>query len=833
MIKTDAPRFVPKGLIPTTEQVAIQLAKNKTVIIKANAGAAKTTTLALRIGEAIARKLEPENILALVFTPEAKEVLKKRLLEIGIPATTAARLHVASFNDFASEVLEKIELRKVPYLPHSKDLKDYVIAAMENLSDKCSEQRSDQYGDQVEFLEISTHSLAISQFINAQLAMKAKMSLLGDFESMELEEVSTLLGVQLAEYLTAIEYELIRLGNDDRVLFRGPFDASYDLARILDAEPYTKNLLPRYRLILCDELHDLNEASFRILLHLIDPSYTYFVGAGDKDQVIHSKLGASDEYINSRFKMSFPAMVSYPLTNCYRHGPHLAYAMEAFKNKPIESPLALRTEISQLTYDMQENGDNSACAAQVISAIQRWHKAKHAISACAILVRERHQSIAIENALMQADIAYHTLEMKSYLQREEILFLRGVIAIALKNFGSVKSKKIRGEIFDALLIFAEISLAPGENIEDFRASAIDTEHTPEALSWFFAGRLSQDGSKELRQRLHTLLEQLQASAKTQSAELVLGELNSALAGLLDYVRAAVVHGLESQVFGEVEDRLQEITAYLQRSILASEAALLLRELRNSLLSLQNSLDRSVEQGVKNRMVAVVAYVASLDADTPADAVLREICRLIDIQALAKRLYVHAYDAMVVSKSVQGFIAAAAQTKMNLRDFSVWIGAADEFISARKTKQSVLLECAANAKGKEFDHVILPYLEKSEFPFAGQTSTEEENLFYVAATRAKLCLTLISPKEEAQRSPYIARMKISGSKARADAAVDKNGEQLSGPNNNTRIEFKANGDDWALAKSLGANWDFARKVFYLKEDQDPMPFVKWLRSLDRF
>jgi DNA helicase-2/ATP-dependent DNA helicase PcrA len=77
------------------------------------------------------------------------------------------------------------------------------------------------------------------------------------------------------------------------------------------------------------------------------------------------------------------------------------------------------------------------------------------------------------------------------------------------------------------------------------------------------------------------------------------------------------------------------------------------------------------------------------------------------------------------------------------------------------------------------------------------------------------------------------MKISGSKARADAAVDKNGEQLSGPNNNTRIEFKANGDDWALAKSLGAHWDFARKVFYLKEDQDPMPFVKWLRSLDRF
>lgn len=819
MINTEAPRFVPKGLIPTDEQVNIQLARNKTVIIKANAGAAKTTTLALRIGEAIARRLEPENILALVFTPEAKDVLKKRLLETGIPLATVARLHIATFDGFASEMLAKIELRIVPDLPHSKDLKEYVIAAMENASDK--------YTGQVEFLEISTHSLAISQFINAQLEIKAKMSLLGDFEYMEFEEVSTLLGVQLSEYLTAIEYELIRLGNDDRVLFRGAFDATYDLARILDAEPHTRNMLPRYRLILCDELHDLNEASFRILLHLIDPSYTYFVGAGDKDQVIHSRLGASDEYINSRFKSSFPAMVSYPLSNCYRHGPHLAYAMEAFKNKTVESPLDLHTEISQLSYDAS---DNTACAAQVVAALKRWHKDKHPLGGCAILVRERHQSIAIENALMQADLAYHTLDMKSYLQREEILFLRGVIAIALKNFASVKSKKVRGDIFDSVVIFSEVSLAPGENIDDFKHSAIDTENTPEALAWFFSGRINQDGSKQLRQRLQLLLENMQLAAKSKPAEHVLGELNLALASLLDYLRGAQVHGMESQVFGEAEDKLQEISAYLQRSILAAEADTLLRELRNSLLSLLFYLDRVVEQGVKNRMAAVVAYVESVADDTPAELVLREICRLIDIEALARRLYVHAYDAMVVNKSVLGFIAVAAQKQLNLRDFSEWIGAADEFISARKSKNAVLLECAANAKGKEFDHVILPFLEKNEFPFAGIGSKEEENLFYVAATRAKLCLTLISPKEEAQRSPYIARMKISGNKARADAAVAKNGNQAALV---TRIEFRANGDDWALAKSLGAHWDFSRKVFYLKEGQDPKPFVQWLRSLDRF
>ena len=39
--------FRPKGIAPTAEQLAIQLERHKHVIVEANAGAAKTTTLAL------------------------------------------------------------------------------------------------------------------------------------------------------------------------------------------------------------------------------------------------------------------------------------------------------------------------------------------------------------------------------------------------------------------------------------------------------------------------------------------------------------------------------------------------------------------------------------------------------------------------------------------------------------------------------------------------------------------------------------------------------------------------------------------------------------------
>lgn len=817
MIKIDAARFVPKDLIPTDEQVNIQLSKNKVVVIKANAGAAKTTTLALRIGEAIARKLEPENILALVFTPEARDVLKQRLLDIGIPYATAARVHVATFDDFAIELLEKIEMRRVPALLQSKDLKEYVIAALENVSDN--------YTGKVDFLEIHTHNLAVSQFIHAQLEMKAKMALQGDFEYQEVDEISERLGVQLSEYLATIEYEHIRLGNDDSAYFRGPFDATYDLARMLGADPSIQPLLPRYRLIICDELHDLNEASFRILQHLIDPNYSYFVGAGDTDQVIHSKMGASDEYMNSRFRVSYPATVFYPLTYTYRHGPHLAYAMAEFKAKAVESALPLRTEINQLLYD---DAEGASCADQVVKALQRWKKSKQPLDGCAILIRDKHQSIAIENALMQADIDYRTIEMKGYLQREEILFLRGMIAIALNNFASVQSKKIRADIFDALVIFAEVTLARDEKMAQFRQAVVDD---PETLNWFFSARVANSAAKELRDKIAALVDVLQAASVSHSAEQVLGQLRQQLSGISDFLAGVDQHTIESQqsqVLAEVGKQLAAMTDYLELRILEVAADTLWQSLRNSLLTLLLYLENVTAKDVRQRMARVVRYVAELEADAPAHSVLRQICSLMDIEALAKRLYVHAYDATVVAKSVAGFIAAAEKMQMNLRQFSEWIGQADAFISTRKSKHAVLLECVANSKGKEFDHVILPFLEKNEFPFARNDPREEENLFYVAATRAKTCLTLISPKDEHLRSAYIARMKINGTRARADAALEKNANQLSAP---VRIEFKANGDDWAAAKALGAHWDFSRKVFYLKPGQDAMPFARWLRSRD--
>jgi DNA helicase II / ATP-dependent DNA helicase PcrA len=814
MIPPNAPRFVPRTIHPTDEQAAIQVSRDRVVLIKANAGAAKTTTLALRIGEALARGLEPDHIQALTFTPEARDVLQRRLADIGIPPATVARLRIATFDEFATQALEQLERRTVRRIAHIKELKPHVDEALQRVSDN--------YGGKLDYLVTDTSTSALSQFFFAQLELKATLRLRADLEGMNDDEVSDALGVSYPTALTIGEYEQLRLRDGD-VLFRGPFDATYDLACMLDADPSIRAELARSRIILCDELHDLNEASFHLLLHLIDRHYTYFIGAGDIDQVIHSRLGASDDFMRSRFAAAFPGTVSYPLTYSFRHGPHLAFAAGAFKNKPADSLLPLHTEIRELHY----GADDVDCAGQVVAALQRWTASGKHAEGCTILLREPYHGIAIENALMRAGLPYRTLEMPRYLDRDEILFLRGMIAIALDNFATVDKAK-RGAIFDAVTLFAEVSFGRDDNVAQLRQSVIDE---PVALTWLFTGRVEERASKDVRDRVARLVDDLLLAARSQAPGLVLGALRQQLGSLLDFV-SALAGGTDTALARAVADVTEDATTmigYLERSAMAIDERVLLDIMRNRSLTLLAKLDQVVAGDVKQRMARVIACLREAGADAPAGEVLRLACEMMDIASLASRLYVHPHEARVVRRSIAGFIGAAQDMGLNLRQFSEWIAAADRYGSGKRQRHVFQLDCVHNAKGKEFDHVVLPFLEADEFPAGGADRREEENLFYVAITRAVSALTLVSPVDASLRSPFVKRLQTGRDGARAEAALSRNRQRGSLP---MRIEFRANGDDWDTARKLGAHWDGTRKVFYLVPGQSPEPFGRWLDGARR-
>jgi len=718
---THTPRFTPQGLIPTPEQTAIQLAQNKVVLVDANAGAAKTTTLALRIGEALARGLAPEQILALTFTPEAREVLRRRLLEIGVARAMVERIAVLSFEDFAAWMLDLTDGDNVRQCREVRALKNYALQAMDYAGER--------YAGQVDGLELHTHSLALSQFLDVQLNLKATMALDADVEFMGPEEAAELLGVPLTDYLTTLEYERMRLDGGAGAVFRGPFDATYDLACNLHGGGRLAEQFPDYRLVLCDELHDLNEAAFRILDALIDRPQCYFVGAGDKDQVIHAKLGASDEYLNRRFAEHYPKLQRYPLTQTYRHGPHLAYAMAEFKQKQVESSLPLRTDIRQAHY-----ADAAECAQRVVAAVRAWKADGYDVDGCAILIRDRHQSMAIENALIEADIDYRTPPMAGYLQRDEILFLRGLLAIALKDFAAVKSEQVRTAIVDALVAFSEMKFS-AYSMDNFKQQILKS---PDLLGELFL----------------------------------------------------------------IEDERRDGVEPSYRDV-ASTAT-------------------------KRAVIAALAWLGEVDQDAPAAAVLTELCERVQLATTARRIFVRAYDAGVINKSVASLLAAAATSGQSLREFWNAVNAREAFVRRKRDRKSVLIECAANAKGKEFDHVILPFLQDGEFPHPLQTRREEENLFYVAATRARARLTLLSPSDAAQRSSFIAQLRLPKSSAAAEAALERNERApIAAPA--SRLYLTAGFNDKDQVKALGAKFDIARRAWYIESDTDLKPFAAWLKK----
>ena len=714
-------RFTPQGLIPTAEQTAIQLAQNKVVLVDANAGAAKTTTLALRIGEALARKLAPEQILALTFTPEAREVLRRRLQEVGVPSALAERVAVLSFEDFAAWMMDLADNDDVRQCRDLRALKEHALRAIDRTADR--------YAGSVDGLELHTHSVALSQFLDVQQSLKATMALDSDVEFMGHEEAAEQLAIPLSDYLTTLEYEAMRLDGGAGAVFRGPFDASYDLACNLHQGARLAEQFPDYRLVLCDELHDLNETSFRILEALIDRPQAFFVGAGDKDQVIHAKLGASDEYLKRRFSERFPKLVRYPLTQTWRHGPHLAYAMAEFKQKRVESALPLRTEILHAHY-----ADAAECAQRVVAAVRQWKADGNAYDGCAILIRDRHQSMAIENALIEADIDYRTPPMAGYLQRDEILFLRGLLAIALRDFAAVKSEQVRVAIVDALVAFSEMKFST-RSMDNFKQQILKS---PDLLGELFL--------------------------------------------------------IEDERRDGVEPGYRDIAS----------------------------------QATKRAVIDALAWLSAVDADAPAAAVLTELCERVKLAATARRIFVRAYDASVITRSIASLLESAAASGQSLRQFWSAANAREAFIRRKRDRKSVLIECAANAKGKEFDHVILPFLEEGEFPHPAPPRREEENLFYVAATRARARLTLMSPAEAGARSSFIAQMRLPKSSAAAEGALERN-QSTPAPAPASRHYLTASFHDKDEVKALGARFDIARRAWYVESGTDLTPFLTWMKK----
>ncbi|WP_426076124.1 UvrD-helicase domain-containing protein [Janthinobacterium sp. PSPC3-1] len=639
----NAAQFVPKRITPTPEQLAIQTAQKKVVLIDANAGAAKTTTLALRLAEALHRGRPPERMLALVFTEAARVALRQRLLEIGVPLGVVKRLTIDTFDTFATNVLRQMEGMQVASIRSNEELRPMAWEALEVVSEKYAHRYP---------LEINTTNAAIAEFLKLQLRTKARLDFdAPDFDSNTLEDNLEMLGMSRTHYLWLREYEGLRGADTGEIQFRAPFDATYDLVRMLGGDEPLRQQLPAYQIIVADELHDLNEASFRLLTMLIRRGNAFFCGAGDKDQVIYTWSGADHRFLRQRFEQEFPALQRMPLTASYRYGTQLAQAVGALKNKPSVSALTRGTPVEVLHYDHTQP---QACSAQLIAALEHAHA-----GTTAILLRDRDQAIRVETALFQSGIAYGLVDMNSYLLNQEVLMLRGMVAIARIDLHAIKSGPRRGEILEALVAFAEIPFTRAE----LQQAKADLANYPELLEGF----------------------------------------------------------------------------------------------------LTNQLAKSVNQDKAALTLAAVEYLRAQPADAPAGPALQHVFAMLQLEQTARRIYVDPAQARVVARSLHGFIAVCTEAGVALDGFAGWLGEMEEAVMVSTGKARLVIACIDQIKGLEYNHVILPYLAVDEFPRSKTDPLEEENRFYVAATRARDRLTILTPQDPTYQSRYIAVLPLAKGK----------------------------------------------------------------------
>ncbi len=505
-----SPQFTAKRITPTPQQLAVQTASAQTLLIEANAGAAKTTTLALRMAEGWARGIRPEDFLALTHTATACQALRGALLKVGVPAPVAQRFRITRFEDFCAQLLqETLDRPATPYQTH-EELQPFVWEAVQRVQDSEGERWPE---------DLALPSLGDSGFVEAFLQRAAWLKgtmkdTLERGDASPSPDYAGALGIDYTQLKVFLAFERIRRRElTDQPQFQGVGDATYDLALWLEQGGAVQQLRlwPRaLRVLLVDEMHDVNQAAFRVLQELLTTTKTFFCGVGDRDQVIYSASGADSAFMGEAIAQRTGRSVQrLPLTPSHRFGAKLAVKAGRLAHKDYSSLAAHDTRVTLLAYDDGDSAGN--CAVQVVAQALAWRAQPRANMAdFAVLLRHAHQSIELENQLLAAGLPYTTSGFDSYLLRPEVLLVRALLAVATDNFDSITEPRTRQKLMQALVFFCGARIVVAGREEESQAALLadairSVNENPLFLQHFFDHQILENSPPAMQKRLANAL----------------------------------------------------------------------------------------------------------------------------------------------------------------------------------------------------------------------------------------------------------------------------------------------------------------------------------------
>ena len=666
-----APCFRPQNIIPSRQQTELQTSSSLAILVNANAGAAKTTSLALKVAEVLERQRQktgryfPKKILTLTYTDVSRLAFRRALEKIGVPSDVVRELWVATFDAFAIYLLSETEGGRAPVSKAPEALKELIAQSLVQVR-----ERAEQRGDSQLQLPVDENSGFFEHFIRQSVRIKGKMVL--PRARWLNEALDRLLAENSGEDYTLLKVlerfeRLRRPSSEELPLFRSLGDATYDLADSIGdmSETLPQAMFSRWpcalQLLCVDEFHDMNEAMFIILRRLLESNpQAAFCGVGDPDQVLHQTAGAEPKFMDPAYfvqQTGRQTRVMY-LPGSYRFSARLAELAGNLASKHYASFAKRETLVQPFFYAAALE-----CAQKIVEEAFEWQRQGRDMSQFVVLLRHPHQSVLLENFLLEQEIPYRTYPFPTYLHRPEVLMLRALLAASHPDFDLVSSPAARHRMVQAVLEFAGVSL-------DFSESEAE----------------SQD------QRLRFALQEI----------------------------------LHDQTL---------LASFIKRQIARAEPA------------------------IRRRLEAAMAVAATHAGDGMLDAMLQAL----DMSHLATLRWVERQrcaDAVAHLEGLQQaaliFDSAAAFFRhVNALELSY------EQLNAGKGKStSLILSDIPSVKGLEFERVIIPFIERGEFPADnGGTLDDERNLMYVAMTRCSHSLTLMFSQ---QRPSAFEEAMLSGS-----------------------------------------------------------------------
>lgn len=421
-------------ITPSPEQRRIVQSESPLILVEANAGAAKTTTAAMRIGALIASGLDPSKIVALAFSEPGVRAYKEAFTRLEMPQEITSKIRIGTVDAFCSARLKKLDNANVKIFTQAREVKPYVVEAIGSARMASNDTHPGEF-----WIE-GRGTLSVEFLLDEFSVLKGTLGVQRYGEHFRCTpSAAAELGCNYTALAVFMTYEKARRGYDPKdgsmTQFRYIGDPTYDMALQLlsDDPPWSWENHPlelNLQAVVLDEMHDCGWAIFTVLRHLLErnPQAT-FMGVGDRDQVIHGKHGADAYFMGPDLDREMGPVHRHPLTVTHRFGDSVAQPLALFSSKKYQTTNATKTMVSLLR--ASDAQDNAGLISKLISRYEE--DAPIGAGDFAVLLRHPGSSVGIEHSLILNSVPYQTVGFQMFLQRPEIAFVRMLLSIALDH----------------------------------------------------------------------------------------------------------------------------------------------------------------------------------------------------------------------------------------------------------------------------------------------------------------------------------------------------------------------------------------------------------------